>query len=188
MILKKIDGRLIISIASLLIAFFSLFISYQQYNSQNINYEKEVQPYVTIVPTIDPEVNKQLGFYFFNGGLGVAYVNELKVTDSSGMETSLTSFGRHPTKVLKSIIDDGDSYLRYGMPIKGTPIVINTMEPFITCNNTENYRFNCVPFTKYMEKAMGDNIYNFEITLIYSSIYGKKYEYSFPSNITRELD
>lgn len=68
---------LIISILSAFIALCALALSVYMGWLQKINYEISVQPYITLIPTVDPK-KKEYGFYIYNAGMGKRYIENVE--------------------------------------------------------------------------------------------------------------
>lgn len=69
---------LIVSVCGVIIALCALGFSVYMGWLQKNNYEISVQPYITLVPTVEPGKN-EYGFYLYNAGMGKGMLNILNI-------------------------------------------------------------------------------------------------------------
>ncbi|MEY0543944.1 hypothetical protein AB7318_15400 [Providencia rettgeri] len=176
-----------IAVLSLIVSGVATFFTYSGNKSQEANFIRAVKPHISIVPQADPNHNG-VGFYFYNDGPGVGYIESLIITDKNGQKFDLSDASeKSPATALADITGFNGSCLRSGFPKKGNSLAVDKMEPLITISYPIT-NFECAKYLKDMVEYTTGKTYNFKAVLVYSSSYGKMYEYSFPSNVTKELD
>ncbi|EKK5569338.1 hypothetical protein [Morganella morganii] len=184
---KKYRISLFFSVLSLVVSGVAAYFTYSGNKLQETNFIKAVQPRISIVPQADINHNG-IGFYFYNDGPGVGYIENLIITDMRGKSFDLSDTSeKKPAIALEDITGFSHDCLRSGFPKKGSSVSVGTMEPLITLSSPIT-KPECIKHINDMVEYTTGNQYNFEAVLIYNSSYGKRYEYSFPSNITKELD
>lgn len=176
-----------IAVLSLAVSAVAVYITYSGNKSQEANFIRAVQPHISIVPQADPN-NNGIGFYFYNDGPGVGYIENLIVIDKNGQKFDLSDTSeKSPSIALADIIEFNQTCLRMGYPKKGNSLAVDKMEPLIAIS-TPITRIECAKYLNEMVRYTKNKAYDFQVEIIYRSSYGKKYNYSFPSNITKELD
>ncbi|UDN34860.1 hypothetical protein [Proteus sp. NMG38-2] len=177
-----------IAVVSLLVSISATSFNYLGNKSQEANFIRAVQPHISLVPQADPS-NNGVGFYFYNDGPGVGYIENLIVINKNGQKFDLSDTSeKSPATALADIIGFNQTCLRMGFPKKGNSLAVDKMEPLIAISTPPIIRTECNEYLSEMVQYTKNKTYNFQVEMVYRSSYGKKYSYSFPSNVTKELD
>lgn len=116
---------LIVSICGAIIALCALGLSVYMGWLQKNNYEISVQPYITLVPTIEPKKN-EYGFYLYNAGMGKGYIEyflngrQVEGSNSDVLIQVVNFFGLNK------------DCFAYGNPRKGDSVSLDEMNTLLT--------------------------------------------------------
>lgn len=187
--MSNIRDRLALGIAalSLVVSAVAVYITYSGIKNQEANFIRAVQPHISLVPQADPS-NNGVGFYFYNSGPGIGYIENLIIINKIGQKFDLSNTSeKSPAAALADIVGFNQTCLRMGFPKKGNSLAVDNMEPLIAIS-IPIIRPECAEYLSEMVQYTKNKTYNFQVEIVYRSSYGKNYGYSFPSNVTKELD
>ncbi|WP_392440372.1 hypothetical protein AABD61_08360 [Edwardsiella piscicida] len=174
---------LIVSICSAIIALCALGLSIYMGWLQKNNYEISVQPYITLVPTIDPEKN-EYGFYLYNAGLGKGYIENIeyflngKQVEGDNLDALI--------QVVNFFGFNKDCFA-YGNPRKGDSVSLDKMNTLITLGTGVDSLAQCKKTREGFYKALRNQNNAFTIKLRYKSIYNISYVYDSFNNSQRKI-
>lgn len=174
---------LIVSVSSVFIAFCALGLSVYMGWAQKNNYEISVQPYITLVPTVQPGKG-EYGFYLYNAGMGKGYIENIEYflngrkidgDNSSALASVVSYFGFNK------------DCFAYGNPRKGDSVSLDEMNTLLALgagvSSLSQCRYTYEGFFKVLNAK--DNV--FSIRLQYKSIYNISYLYNSSDNSQKKL-
>ncbi|ENN6804354.1 hypothetical protein [Enterobacter ludwigii] len=169
---------LIVSICGAIIALCALGLSVYMGWLQKNNYEISVQPYITLVPTIEPGKN-EYGFYLYNAGMGKGYIENIEYfLDGRQVEGSNSD-------VLIQVINffglNKDCFA-YGNPRKGDSVSLDEMNTLLTLGTGVTSLAQCKKTYEDFYKVLRGQNNAFTIKLRYRSIYNISYLYDSSNN------
>ncbi|CDL85383.1 hypothetical protein [Xenorhabdus szentirmaii] len=180
----KIGIPIIISIFSMIFSGMAWWQSKEQTKLQELNYEKSTEPHITIVPSNDSKKGEN-GFYLFNGGLSTGYIEDIKIKINDEVINMPESYF-DVANILTDYfgLSNPINCIKYGIPRKGDPIILNEMIPFWVASGKE---FNCTHDHLKLFNMMFSKDTNLDIILTYKSVYGVSYQYSSKLNLKTRL-
>lgn len=172
---RMVKSSFVVSLVGVFIAICALCLSIYQGYLQKINYEVSVQPYITIVPTIDRAKN-EYGYYIYNAGAGRGYIEKIQyyINDKVIHADNLSSL-----VLIVHHFGLNEKCFAYGNPRKGDAVSLDEMNTLLTISAGAYTLPECAQtiqdFHQHMNKTPSDisfkiwykSIYN--ITFIYNS-------------------
>jgi hypothetical protein len=173
----------IISLGSFIIALCALGLSIYQGYLQKENYQISVQPYITVVPTIDGE-KKEYGYYIYNAGQGKGYINMVQyfINGSEVRGGNLIS--------LKKVVSQfglNENCFSYGNPRKGDSVSLDQMNKLLTISNDAYSNSECKGTIEKFHTYLTENPSKFSIRIFYRSIYNISYLYNSEDNSQKKI-
>ena len=164
---------LIVSVCGVIIALCALGLSIYMGWLQKNNYEISVQPYITLVPTVEPRKN-EYGFYLYNAGMGKGYVENIEYflngrkIEGSNSEALV--------KVVNYFGFNKDCF-SYGNPRTGDSVSLDEMNTLLTLGGGVVSLVQCKKTYEEFYKVLKGDDNEFTIKLRYRSIYNISYLY-----------
>ncbi|SAD40690.1 hypothetical protein [Enterobacter roggenkampii] len=174
---------LIVSVCGVIIALCALGFSVYMGWLQKNNYEISVQPYITLVPTVEPGKN-EYGFYLYNAGMGKGYVEHIeyflngrKVEDSNSdaLIQIVNYFGFNK------------DCFAYGHPRKGDSVSLGEMNTLLALGAGVASLAQCKKTYEDFYKVLRAQNNAFTVKLRYRSIYNISYLYDSSDNSLRKI-
>ncbi|MFJ5442829.1 hypothetical protein [Pectobacterium sp. CHL-2024] len=176
-------NSLAISLASVIVALCALGLSVYQGYLQKKNYEISVQPYITLVPTIDGSKN-EYGYYIYNAGLGNGYIDKIQYF-INGREIKGDNIGS-----LRQVVHHFgflDECFAYGNPRKGDSVALDKMNVLLSISSSASSINECKNTIDNFHKNLSESRPNFTVKIWYNSIYNIRYLYDSSKNIQEHL-
>lgn len=174
---------LLISGLGVFIALCALGLSLYMGWLQKNNYEISVQPYITLVPTVEPGKD-EYGFYLYNAGMGKGYIEDVEYfLDSKKLEGDNLS-------VLGRVVDHfgfNKDCFAYGNPRKGDSVSLDEMNILLTLGQGVSSSPQCRKTFEEFYKVLSAKKNAFSIKLTYRSIYNISYLYDSAGNSQKKL-
>jgi len=174
---------LIVSGFSVFIALCALGLSIYMGWLQKRNYEISVQPYITMVPTVNPG-KKEYGFYIYNAGMGKGYIENVEYfLNGIKIEGSVLS-------ALEQVVDYfgfNNKCFAYGRPRKGDSVSLDEMNPLLTLGEGVSAIPQCDTTYKEFYKVLSAEHNPFSVKIKYRSIYNISYLYDSVDNSQKKL-
>ncbi|MEX8550477.1 hypothetical protein AB8E98_05530 [Salmonella enterica] len=180
---RMVKSSFIVSLAGVFVAICALGLSIYQGHLQKINYEISVQPYITIVPTVDGAKN-EYGYYIYNAGAGRGYIEKIqyyingKLIDSDNL-SSLVKIVHY--------FGLNEKCFAYGNPRKGDAVSLDEMTTLLTISagayNLPECAQTIQDFHMYINKAPSD----ISIKIWYKSLYNITFVYNLEDNSQNKL-
>lgn len=174
---------LIISILSAFIAVCALALSMYMGWLQKINYEISVQPYITLIPTVDPK-KKEYGFYIYNAGMGKGYIENVEFF-INGRKVEGNNLD-----ALKKVINYfgfNENCFAYGNPRKGDSVSLEEINTLLAIGTGVSSLEQCKETYHGFYKVLNLENSPFTIKLKYRSIYNIFYLYDSSNNTQKKI-
>lgn len=174
---------LIVSICGSFIALCALGLSIYMGWLQKNNYEISVQPYITLVPTLDPRKD-EYGFYLYNAGMGKGYIEKIEYfLDGRQVE------GSNSDALIQVVNFFGlnKDCFAYGNPRKGDSVSLDEMNTLLTIGTGVASLDQCRKTYENFYKVLRDQNSPFTIKLRYRSIYNISYIYDSSNNSQKKI-
>lgn len=174
---------LIVAGCGVFIALCALGLSVYMGLLQKNNYEISVQPYITLVPTIEPGKD-EYGFYLYNAGMGKGYVEnveyflngrQIEGDNSSALVQVVSYFGFNK------------DCFAYGNPRKGDSLSLDEMNILLTLGTGVSSLSQCKSTYEEFFKVLSAKHNAFTVKLKYRSIYNISYLYDSSDNSQKKL-
>lgn len=174
---------LVVSACGVFIALCALGLSVYMGWMQKNNYEISVQPYITLVPTVEPGKN-EYGFYLYNAGMGKGYIENIEYflngrriegDNSSALAQVVSYFGFNK------------DCFAYGHPRKGDSVSLNEMNTLLVIGTGASSLTQCKSSYDNFFKALRAEHNAFTVRLKYRSIYNISYIYDSSDNSQKKL-
>lgn len=169
---------LIVSICGTIIALCALGLSVYMGWLQKNNYEISVQPYITLVPTIEPGKN-EYGFYLYNAGMGKGYIENIEYflhgrqVEGSNLDALIQ---------IVNFFGLNKDCFAYGNPRKGDSVSLDEMNTLLTFGAGVTSLAQCKKTYEDFYKVLRGQHSAFTIKLRYRSIYNVSYLYDSSNN------
>jgi len=166
-------ASLIVSVCSVVIALCALGLSFYMGWLQKNNYEISVQPYITLVPTVEPRKN-EYGFYLYNAGTGKGYIDTIEYF-LNGRKVE----GSNSDALIKVVNYFGfnKDCFSYGNPRVGDPVSLDEMNTLLALEGSVASIVQCKKTYEEFYKVLSGDSNVFTIKLRYRSIYDISYIY-----------
>ena len=174
---------LVVSACGVLVALSALGLSVYMGWLQKNNYEVSVQPYITLVPTVDMG-KKFYGYYLYNAGMGKGYIEEVQYfLNDQKLEGDNKA-------VLEKVVDyfgfDRNCFA-YGNPRKGDSVSLDDMNILPSLSSGATSLPQCKGTIEEFHKDLTPKENVFSVKLKYRSIYGISYLYNSRDNSQKKL-
>lgn len=176
-------SSLIVSVCGVIVAICAFSLSFYMGWLQKNNYEISVQPYITIVPTVEPQKN-EYGFYIYNAGMGKGYVEEIEYF-LNGRKVQGTNLD-----ILKQVVNYfgfNDECFSYGNPRKGDSVSLDKMNPLLALSSGVASLSQCKKTYQEFYKVLKTDNMAFTVRLRYRSIYNISYIYESSDNSQKKI-
>ncbi len=176
-------SSLIVSVCGVVVAICALGLSFYMGWLQKNNYEISVQPYITVVPTVEPQKN-EYGFYIYNAGMGKGYVKKIEYF-LNGRKVQGDNLD-----ILKQVVNYfgfNEDCFSYGNPRKGDSVSLDEMNPLLALNASVASLSQCKKtYQEFYKVLRADNVV-FTVRLWYGSIYNISYMYDSSDNSQKKI-
>lgn len=168
----------IISLVGVAIALCALCLSVYQGRLQQLNYEVSVQPYITIVPTIDGSKN-EYGYYIYNAGAGRGYIEKVEYYINGQMLP-----GDNVSSLKKIVQHFGlnEKCFSYGNPRKGDAVSLDDMNTLLTVSSSAYIFPECAQTIQIFHQGMRKIPSDISFKIWYKSIYNISFVYNSEDN------
>lgn len=176
-------SSLIVSVCGVVVASCALGLSFYMGWLQKNNYEISVQPYITIVPTVEPKKN-EYGFYIYNAGMGKGYVEKVEYF-INGRKVQGTNLD-----ILKQVVNYfgfNEDCFSYGNPRKGDSVSLDEMNPLLALNASVASLAQCKKTYQEFYKVLKADNMALTVRLWYRSIYNISYMYDSSDNSQKKI-
>lgn len=176
-------ASIIVSVCGVFIALCALGLSVYMGWLQKNNYEISVQPYITLVPTVEPGKN-QYGYYIYNAGMGKGYIESVEYyLDGRKVEGDNSS----ALVQVVSYFGFNKDCFAYGNPRKGDSITLDEMNTLLALGTGVSSLPQCKSTYENFFKELNAKHNKFSVKLKYRSIYNISYFYDSLDNSHRQF-
>ena len=173
--------NLSISLVSIVIAGSALWLSYYQGSLQKENYEISIQPYLTVVPTINPE-KKEYGYYIYNSGAGRGYIDKVEYYFDGIL---ISGMNIEPLKKVAIKLGLDPNCLAYGNPRINDAISLDEMNKLLVLSSIAG--IECKQTIDNLQQSIILFQSRFTTKIWYRSLYNIKFMYDSASNIQTKI-
>lgn len=174
-------SSLYVAVASAVIALIALGYSFYQGKLQKDNFQISVQPYVTVVPTIDSGKN-QYGYYIYNSGVGRGYIDRVEYY-YDGKRVPGNNIA--PLRTVVKLLGFDENCFSYGNPRANDSISLDEMNTLLTISSAAGA--NCKNTIENFHKAFAGGQSRFTLKIWYRSLYDIHFVYDSADNSQHKL-
>lgn len=174
---------LVVSVCGVFIALCALGLSVYMGWMQKNNYEISVQPYITLVPNVEPG-KEMYGFYLYNAGMGKGYIENIEYF-LNGRKIEGDNFDAL-IQVVNYFGFNKDCF-SYGNPRKGDSVSLDEMNTLLAIGSGGASLSQCKSTYEGFFKVLDAKHSTFTIKLKYRSIYNISYLYDSSDNSQTKL-
>ncbi|WP_432371962.1 hypothetical protein ACRPHP_13470 [Pantoea allii] len=174
---------LIVSACGVVVALCALGLSFYMGWLQKNNYEISVQPYITIVPTVESAKN-EYGFYLYNAGMGKGYVENVEYFLNG---RKIQGSNLDALKQVVNYFGFNKECFSYGNPRKGDSVSLDEMNTLLALSAGVASLSQCKKTYEEFYKVLKDENIAFTVKLRYRSIYNVAYIYDSFDNSQKKI-